>query len=59
MTISVCRRTLREMLALVPETCAEGQAELAVAIDPKRARGVLFASRSLERASNPLARLLL
>ena len=40
-TISVCRRTLREAIGLGPEGCAEGQAEVTVRIDLTRARGVL------------------
>ena len=40
-TISVCRRTLREVIGLGREHCAEGQAEVTVAIDLTRTRGVL------------------
>ncbi len=40
-TISVCRRTLREVIGLEREGCAEGCVELTVAIDLTRARGVL------------------
>ena len=39
--ISVCRRTLREVIGLESEGCAEGQAEVTVAIDLTRTRGVL------------------
>ena len=41
MTISVCRRTLREVIGLELEGCAQGPAELTVAIDLTRTRGVL------------------
>ena len=39
--ISVCRRTLREVIGLEREGCTEGHVELTVAIDLTRARGVL------------------
>ena len=41
MTISVCRRTLREAIGLEGKACTEGQAELTVAADLTRSRGVL------------------
>lgn len=39
--ISVCRRTLRETIGLERDGCAEGQAQVTVAIDLTRGRGVL------------------
>ena len=40
-TISMCRRTLREVIGLERDGCIEGQAELTVPIDLTRTRGVL------------------
>jgi site-specific DNA recombinase len=40
-TISVCRRTLREVNGLERNGCAEGQTEVAVDVDLTRTRGVL------------------
>ena len=40
-TTSLCRRTLREVIGLEREGCAEGHVELTVAIDLTRTRGVL------------------
>ena len=40
-TISMCRRTLREVIGLERDGCTEGEAELTVPIDLTRTRGVL------------------